>query len=167
MPGAVLAVPRTPHQREVQLTECPLARPGPGMRGGGCLDGEEASPTLKEQKKSSSDKAFEIMGEDICSFCKVGEHDLGGPHGTWEGCRPEDWSVAGTGPGMSLYQLSLLLARWGAWAPHNRPGHLILAPKFYPETNNPTHPGQVLTSYGGRGSRTELMSFKTCACARV
>lgn len=28
------------------------------------------SPTLKEQKKSSSDKTFEIVGEDICSFVK-------------------------------------------------------------------------------------------------
>lgn len=28
------------------------------------------SPTLKEQKKSSSDKTFEMMGEDICSFVK-------------------------------------------------------------------------------------------------
>lgn len=28
------------------------------------------SPTLKEQKKSSSDKTFEIMREDICSFIK-------------------------------------------------------------------------------------------------
>ena len=55
----------------VILTESPLARTGARVRGVR-MPGWKGNkvPTLKERKKSSSDRTFEIMGEDMCSFVK-------------------------------------------------------------------------------------------------
>ncbi len=59
-----------------------------------------------------------------------------------------------------------LLTSMGEWAMYTRPAHLlIMAPKFYLQTTNSTHPAQVLTSY--RRKAAKLMSFKTFGGARV
>lgn len=52
-----------------QSIHWPGARPRNAPREGARMERKQ-SPTLKEQKKSSSDKTFEIMREDICSFVK-------------------------------------------------------------------------------------------------
>lgn len=41
------------------------------------------APTLKEQRKSSSDKTFEIMGENICNFVRWENTTLEAPAELW------------------------------------------------------------------------------------
>lgn len=73
-------------------------------------------------------------------------------------------SVTEKGPDVTFRQFSLILTGvreqpGGKWAMNNRPGHLLMAPKFFPQTPQHTQV-QVLTSYGGEAA-TELMRFKT------
>lgn len=60
------------------------------------------------------------------------------PAQLWKGAgeRIDQWP----GKGLVCHSTGYMLTSRGEWAMHTRPAHLlIMDPKFYPQTTNPTH----------------------------
>lgn len=126
-----MAVPGTPHQCQFILTERPLARgqtrPGGGEGSKDARTERNKDPTLEEQRESSSNKTFAIMGEAVCNFVKWENMTFQVPAELWR-----FWIGQWQGKGLVCHSTGYMPTSRGEWecppAPSPNNGSKILSP---------------------------------------